>query len=207
MELLFIGLAVGAVASYFIFLSFNKDRSKLKANEQSLILMDKIKSVCKFITVEGDFSEIYHYENLKEKYLSLFLGKKKAIILINAKAHIGFDLSKIRMNSDNQAKKIILTNFPQPELLTVETDFKYYDKREGWANPFTTSDLTDINRDAKNHIIDKIPQSGLFEKARKEALDTILLMEKIVDTIGWKLDYTALTLEKENDAGGKIDKE
>lgn len=207
MELLFIGLAVGAVASYFIFLSFNKDRSKLKADEQSLILMDKIKSVCKFITVEGDFSEIYHYENLKEKYLSLFLGKKKAIILINAKAHIGFDLSKIRMNSDNQAKKIILTNFPQPELLTVETDFKYYDKREGWANPFTTSDLTDINRDAKNHIIDKIPQSGLFEKARKEALDTILLMEKIVDTIGWKLDYTALTLEKENNAGGKIDKE
>lgn len=207
MEFLFIGLAAGAVVSYFIFLSFNKDRSKLKTDEQSLVLMDQIKSVCKFITVEGDFSEIYHYENLKEKYLSLFLGKKKAIILINAKAHIGFDLSKIRMESDNRDKKIILTNFPQPELLTVETDFKYYDKREGWANPFTTSDLTDINRDAKKHIVDKIPQSGLFEKARKEALDTILLMEKIVETIGWKLDYTALTLEKEKDVREKIEKD
>lgn len=89
----------------------------------------------------------------------------------------------------------LLTNFPQPELLTVETDFKYYDKREGWANPFTTSDLTDINRDAKNYIVDKIPQSGLMDQAKKEALDTILLMEKIVETIGWRLDYTALTLE------------
>ncbi len=195
MDLLFIGLAVGAVLAYFIFAGFNKERSRHKTNEQSVILMDKIRSVCKFITVEGDFSEIYHYENLKEKYLSLFLGKKKAIILINAKAHVGFDLSKIKMQSDTREKKIILTEFPQPELLTVETDFKYYDKREGWANPFTTSDLTDINRDAKKHIVDKIPQSGLMEQARKEALDTILLMEKIVETIGWKLDYTALTID------------
>jgi len=195
MELLFIGLAVGAIAAYFIFAAFNKDRSKIKTSEQSVVLMDKIKSVCKFISIEGDFSEIYHYENMKEKYLSLVLGKKKAIVLVTAKAHIGFDLSKIRMDSDNEQKKIILTNFPQPELLTIETDFKYYDKREGWANPFTTSDLTDINRDAKKAIVDKIPQSGLMDQARKEALDTIVLMEKIVETIGWKLDYTALTVE------------
>ena len=198
MEFLFIGLAVGAVVAYFIFARFNKEKSKLKTNEQSLVIMDKIRSVCKFITVEGDFSEVYHYENLKEKYLSLLLGKKKAIVLVNAKAHVGFDLSKVRMNSENEKKTIVLTNFPQPELLTVETDFKYYDKREGLANPFTTSDLTDINRDAKNYIVDKIPQSGLLDQARKEALDTILLMEKIVETIGWKLDYTALTLEDRN---------
>ena len=204
MEFLFIGLAVGAVVAYFIFARFNKEKSKHKTNEQSLVIMDKIRSVCKFITVEGDFSEVYHYENLKEKYLSLLLGKKKAIVLVNAKAHVGFDLSKVRMNSKNEKKTIVLTNFPQPELLTVETDFKYYDKREGWANPFTTSDLTDINRDAKNYIVDKIPQSGLLDQARKEALDTILLMEKIVETIGWKLDYTALTLEDRNQA--KIEK-
>lgn len=192
MEYLFIGLAAGAILAYFIFARFNKFRRKERTDEQSVILIDKIKSVCRLITVEGDFSEIYHYENLKEKYVSLFFGKKKAIILINAKAHIGFDLSKIRMESDNETKKIVLTNFPQPEILTVETDFKYYDKQEGWANPFTTSDLTDITRDAKKHIVDKIPGSGLIEKANKEALGTILLIEKIVETIGWKLDYTAL---------------
>ncbi|MGB8706079.1 MAG: DUF4230 domain-containing protein [Gillisia sp.] len=203
MEYLFIGLAAGAIVAYFIFNRFNKQRGKLRADEQSVILMDKIKSVCKFITVEGDFSEIYHYENLKEKYISLIFGKKKAIILITAKAHVGFDLSKIRMESHNSEKKIVLTDFPEPELLTVETDFKYYDKREGWANPFTTSDLTDINRDAKKHIVDKIPQSGLLDKAKNEALSTILLMEKIVETIGWKLDYTAL--ETAEDHANKIE--
>ena len=108
------------------------------------------------------------------------------------------------MESDNEKKQIILTNFPEPELLTVETDFKYYDKREGWANPFTTSDLTDINRDAKKHIVDKIPESPLFEQARKDALNTVLLMENIVQTIGWKLDYSALILEE--DEQKKIEK-
>ncbi len=200
MEYLLIGLGAGAILAYFIFVRLNKNKNKSRADEQSVILMDKIKSVCKFISVEGDFSEIYHYENLKEKYVSLLLGKKKAIILITAKAHVGFDLSKVRMDSDIENKKIILTNFPKPELLTVETDFKYYDKREGWANPFTTSDLTDISRDSKKHIVDKIPQSGLLEKAAKEALGTILLMEKIVETIGWKLDYTALEIASEEPA-------
>ena len=197
MEYLFIGLAAGAILAYFIFSRLNSHKNRSRSDEQSIILMDKIKSVCKFISVEGDFSEIYHYENLKDKYVSLLLGKKKAIILITAKAHVGFDLSKVRMDSDIENKKIILTNFPKPELLTVETDFKYYDKREGWANPFTTSDLTDISRDSKKHIVDKIPQSGLLEKAEKEALGTILLMEKIVETIGWKLDYSALEVASE----------
>ena len=200
MEYLFLGLGIGAILAYFVFSRLNKQKHRSRADEQSIILMDNIKSVCKFITVEGDFSEIYHYENLKEKYVSLLLGKKKAIILITAKAHVGFDLSKVRMDSDIDNKKIILTNFPKPELLTVETDFKYYDKREGWANPFTTSDLTDISRDSKKHIVDKIPQSGLLEKAEKEALGTILLMEKIVETIGWKLDYSALVLASEEPA-------
>jgi hypothetical protein len=192
MELLFIGVAFGTVIAYFLFLKFSGGRKKEKTQKQSVILMEKIRSVCKFITVEGDFSEIYHYENVKDKWLNLLLGKKKALVLIEAKAHIGFDLTKIKMNADTKTRTITLNNFPQPELLTVETDFKYYDKKEGWANPFTASDLTEINREAKQHIIDKIPSSGLLTEASSQALETIKLMEKLVETINWKLDFTAL---------------
>ena len=192
MEYLFIGLAVGAVVAYFLFVRFSGDRKREKVNTQSVILMEKIRSVCKFITVEGDFSEIFYYENVKDKWLNLLLGKKKALVLIEAKAHIGFDLTKVKMDADTKSRTIILTNFPQPELLTIETDFKYYDKKEGWANPFTASDLTEINQEAKKHIVDKIPESGLFNEASKQALETIQLMEKLVETINWKLDYSAL---------------
>lgn len=197
MELLFIGLAAGSILAYLIFSRFSRGRKKEDATTQSVVLMEKIRSVCKFITVEGDFAEIYHYKNVKDRWINLFLGSKKALILIDAKAYIGFDLTKIRMNPDVKNRTIFLTNFPQPELLSIETDFKYYDKREGWANPFTSGDLTEINREAKQHIIDKIPESGLFEEASNQALETVKLMQNLVETIGWKLDYTALLKPEE----------
>lgn len=196
MELLFLGLAGGAIVAYLIFNFFNKSRRKEKDQQQSTVLMDKIRAVCKFITVEGDFSEIYHYKNVKDKWVNLFLGSKKALILIEAKAHVGFDLTKIKMHSDLANKTILLSNFPQPELLTIETDFKYYDKQEGWANPFTSTDLTDINREAKQYIVEKIPESGLLQEASNQAMETILLIEKLVETINWKLDYSALEIDE-----------
>lgn len=195
--MLFIGLAAGAVIAYFVYGAFAKAKKKENASEQSVVLMERIRSVCKFITVEGDFSEIYHYENVKDKVLNLLLGKKKAIVLITAKAHIGFDLTQIRMDSNPERKTILLNNFPQPEIMSIETDFKFYDKKEGWANYFTSDDLTDVNQKAKQHIIDKVPDSGLIEQARTEAMETIKLMEKLTETIGWKLDYSALVLETE----------
>ena len=33
-----------------------------------------------------------------------------------------------------------------------------------------------------------------MDNARKEALQTVLIMEKIVETIGWTLDYSALKI-------------
>ena len=194
--LFFLGLALGAIASFFIFKFFFKGGKKENRQEQSVVLMEKIRSVCKFITVEGDFSEIYHYQNVKDKIANFLLGKKKAIILIKAKAHIGFDLTKIEMDSDPDAKTITLRNFPQPRILSIETDFSYYDKSEGWANYFTSDDLTEVTRNAKQHIIDKVPESGLIEQAKKEAIMAIKMMEGLAATIGWKLDYNALVLDQ-----------
>lgn len=198
MELLFLGLAIGGILAYFLYARFARKGNRSNAKTQSVVLMERIRTVCKFITVEGDFSEIYHYESLKKKWVEKLLGTKKAIVLIDAKAHIGFDLTKVKMDADDKNKTIKLYAFPQPQILSIETDFKYYDKKEGWANPFTSTDLTDINREAKQHIIDKVPESGLYQEAKQQALDTVQLMQKLVETIGWKLDYNALLIEDES---------
>lgn len=171
---------------------------KKRTNSQSVILLDKIKKVCKFITVEGDFAEIYHYEDVKERFLKLVTSKKKALVVINAKAHVGFDLSKIKMESDTKTKTVKLYHFPQPEVLSVETDLNYYDKKDGMFNKFEASDLTELHNEAKIHIMNKVPESGLFIVAKQEALEAISLIENIVQTIGWSLDYSALKIEDNN---------
>ena len=196
----FMGLILGAITMYWMFSLFRKKKRKELTEHQSTVLLEKIKSVCKLISVEGDFAEIYKYENTKERFLSLVSSKKKALIVINAKAQIGYDLQKIFMHADNEKKKIILTNFPEPEVISIEPELEFYDIQNGLFNTFTPNDLTSLNKEAKKHILEKIPESGLMDTAKREAVEAVLLIEKIVETIGWKLDYTALKIpEKQKD--------
>jgi hypothetical protein len=197
MELIILGLIVGLGISYLISQKFSLSKKKSLSEKQSVILLDKIKKVSKLITVEGDFSEIYHHENTKEKFWGSIVSTKKAIILITAKAHIGFDFRKIKMHSDIKNKQIILSDFPSPEVLSIETDTKFYDIQNGYLNKFDTKDLTTLNKEAKEHVLNKIPNSNLIQLANKEALEAIVLMENLVETIGWKLDYTALKTGKD----------
>ncbi|MDC6387478.1 DUF4230 domain-containing protein [Maribacter sp. PR1] len=190
----FLGLILGGISMYWLFSLFRKRQSKEITTHQSTVLMEKIRSVCKLISVEGDFAEVYKYENTRERFMNLLISKKRALIVIKAKAQIGYDLSKILMHADEGKKKIILSNFPQPEILSVEPELEFYDIKNGLFNLFTPDDLTSLNLEAKKHIREKIPESGLMDTAKKEALQSVLLIEKLVETIGWKLDYSALKI-------------
>ena len=193
-----LGLFLGAIITYWVLKYIKIQKMKDRTNSQSVIIMERIRKVWKLITVEGEFAEIYHYENTKERFMSMVSSKKKAILLINAKAYVGYDLSKIKMEAVNEKKVIKLTDFPEPEILSLETDLKYYDKKEGLFNKFDSTDLTELNSQAKEHVLLKIPDSGLFDTAKSEALEAVLLIENIVETIGWTLDYQDLLLVKNN---------
>ncbi|PIB38721.1 DUF4230 domain-containing protein [Maribacter sp. 4G9] len=194
----FLGLILGGISMYWLFSLFRKKQSKEITTHQSTVLLEKIRSVCKLISVEGDFAEVYKYENTRERFMSLLSSKKKALIVIKAKAQIGYDLNKILMHADTGKRKIILSNFPEPEVLSIEPDLEFYDIKNGLFNTFTPDDLTSLNTEAKKHIREKIPESGLMETAKKEALQSVLLIEKIVETIGWKLDYSALQISEKD---------
>ena len=191
-----LGIILGAILMYWLFSIFRKKKNKEITEHQSVVLLERIKSVCKLISVEGDFAEIYKYENTKERFMSLVSSKKKALIVINAKAQIGYDLQKILMHANNEKKQIILTNFPEPQVLSIEPELEFYDIQNGLFNAFTPSDLTSLNQEAIKHIREKIPQSGLMETARKEAMEAVLLIEKLVETIGWSVDYSAIQLKQ-----------
>lgn len=107
-----LGTIFGALAALGVFTYIKHLQAKKLANSQSVELLDKIKKVCKFITVEGDFAEIYHYEDVKERFLKLVSSRKKALVVVNAKAYVGFDLSKIQLDSNPKNKTVLLNHFP-----------------------------------------------------------------------------------------------
>jgi len=161
----FLGIIIGVLVTLGGVTYFKGLQKKKLANSQSVILLEKITS------------------------------KKKALVVINAKAHVGFDFSKVKMEANANSKTVVLQHFPRPEVLSIETNLNYYDKKDGYFNKFEATDLTELHSEAKKHIQDKIPESGLYEIAGKEAIETILLIENIVQTIGWKLDYSSLNVE------------
>ncbi|UJH68530.1 DUF4230 domain-containing protein [Allomuricauda sp. SCSIO 65647] len=190
----FLGLILGAIIMYWLYSLFNRKKRKEMVEHQSTVILDKIKSVCKLVSVEGDFAEIYRYESTKESFFNMLSSKKKALIVINAKAQIGYDLQKLKLSAHTDKKSIVLSEFPEPEILSIEPELQFYDIKSGLFNTFSPNDLTELNQRAKEHIKEKIPESGLMDTAKREALQAVLLIEKIVETIGWKLDYSALEI-------------
>jgi len=111
---LLLGLLIGALLMYWGYALLNRKKEKEITVQQSTMLLEKVRSVCKLISVEGDFAEIYRYENRKEHFMNLFSSKKKALIVINAKAHIGYDFKTLKMSADPDNRTIVLGNFPPP---------------------------------------------------------------------------------------------
>ena len=126
-----LAVLIGGIASYFLYDFIGKKQAEKRTVRQSHLLLDKIKSVCKLTTVEGDFSEIYHYENKSAHFLRMLSSKKRALVVIKAKASVGYNLKKLRLEANKDTKQVRILHFPQPEILTVETDLTYYDKKDG----------------------------------------------------------------------------
>ena len=86
----FLGIIIGALVSLGIVTYVKSIKKKKLVNSQSVLLLDKIKKVCKFITVEGDFAEIYHYEDVKERFL-----KMSQVTFTNFAGRVSIDCLKI----------------------------------------------------------------------------------------------------------------
>jgi len=187
---LIIGAAIVAGLAYFFRNMFVKDKSE----QQSVILLEKIRSVSKLITIESDFTEILHHKDTKSMLLNMFSSDKKAIVLANSKVMVGFDMKQIRIKPYPKNKTLELIHFPPPQVMSIETHLDYYDITNGLFNKFEASDLTKLNQKVRENVETKIPQSGILNTAHEKALETIKMIENIVDTFGWKLDYHQMEL-------------
>ena len=191
-----LGFIVGALVLSIYYLFSKKSFFKSKAKEQSVILLEKMRSVSKLITVEGNLNEVMHFKDEKSSLLNMVSSTKKAIVMANAKVFIGFDMKKMEFKANSDKQIIKVTAFPEPEVLSMETHLDFYDIQNGLFNKFDASELTDLNKKVKQNFRDKIPESDLLHSAKIKALDSLRIMEEMVSTFGWKLKYDTVEKEK-----------
>ena len=178
-------IAVGALV--FFATSYYYTVGKVTAEEQSQVLMEKIKAVTKLVTVEGYFSEIYDYEDYWSYDLSPF--RKKALIRVKAKVSVGYDLTKMSIEALPEQKMLIISDLPDPSIISIDHDLDYYDITEGTFNTFSEEDYTMLNKNAKDKIKQAAIGSDLFLAAETQSNNMLDLVKFMVEGAGWKLQF------------------
>jgi len=82
-------------------------------------------------------------------------------------------------------KKIKLVSFPEPEILSIESDYKYYNFDEGIFNMLSREDLTRIQANGKKQVEAAAIKSDL-PKMAAEQMRTLLI--EVMQSKNWQLE-------------------
>ncbi|OLY94742.1 DUF4230 domain-containing protein [Cnuella takakiae] len=181
--LLLIGLLLGALVTFLVWKLKGKS-SKSIVHESSHTVVEGIRKVFKVVLVEGVFNELYNYEETK-KLFGFLPSTKRALVIIEAKVLVGYDFSKCEWEADEQTRKIKLVSFPDPEILSIEPDYKYYNFDEGMFNLLNRDDLTRIQSNGKKQVELAALKSDLPRMAA-EQMRTMLT--EVVQAKQWQLE-------------------
>lgn len=182
--LLIPGILIGALIAYLVFLLINRNKNEDSVRSESHTVAESIKKVFKIVVAEGQLNDVYNYENTK-KLLKFIPLTKKALIIVKARVMIGYDIEKCRWLFDQQTKTISLLEFPQPEILSIETDFNYYHFEEEFFNLISRKDLQLMQELGKEQIRNAALQSSLMKIAADQMK---LLLQEVVSVHNWRIE-------------------
>lgn len=151
------------------------------------VLLEQIRDVAKLVTNEGDFMEIYAYEDYWGYDISPL--RKKALVRATGHALVGFDLDQIEMDIREDDRIIVLGRLPQPDILALEVEIDYYDLTQGTFNAFEAADLTRIETDVRAKMHEKVIQSDLFRQARVRMGLFYNTITALAEQTGWTIRY------------------
>lgn len=163
--MLVLGLVLGGIITFL--LSKRMSSTPVVVSESSHTIAESMRKVFKVVSAEGHFNEIYNYEETT-KLFNFIPSKKKALVIVQAKVLVGYDFEKFKWEIDEEKRKVKLLNFPAPQILSTETDYKYYNIEEQFFNLFSKDDLAKIQQNGKRQVIEAAKKSHLPEVAAEQ---------------------------------------
>lgn len=184
-------LVLGFLLVFFLFKNCSDEPAQETHTEEATVLLERIEKVTKLITVEGYFSEVYKYKDYYKYDISLL--RKQALMRIQAKVSVGYDLSGLDITVDESNKKVIMVFPDSAQILSVEHDLDYYDISEGTFNSFDKDDYNKLNASAKDFIREKAMQSDLFDTAGAQLEDMVDIIRALVSASDYTLEVIPLS--------------
>ena len=193
--MLVFGLVLGGAIAFLASKKFGS--SPTIVSENSYTIAESMRKVFKVVSAEGHFNEIYNYEETT-KLFNFIPSKKKALVIVQAKILVGYDFEKFQWEVDSDNKKVKLLHFPPPEILSTETDYKYYNIEEQIYNLFSREDLENIQKNSKNLVIEAAKKSHLPEVAAEQMK---MLLTELLGTKNYELENPFAITENNKQLG------
>ena len=191
------GFLVGLLVMGVLFFLYRKFTSKnTDVETEATTIMKSVESISKLMVLEGNFTETYTYQENSKIFFDLIPQEKKAIIILNAKVLVGYDLKKMVIFIDKENKRVVIEKLPKEEI-NIIPDLKFYDIQ---ASTFTSFDKNDINKvqaDAKHKIEQQIEKSSLKIQARPRLIENLGSLVNISRAIGWTVEDKTNSIENE----------
>jgi len=174
-----------------------RNKSNQQLDYQSTLIETQLKNVSKLVVSEGNYSQIMTFKD-QQKYMMEFISfEKKAMMVVNTKVTVAYDLKKMVYKIDKENKTIEIVSIPKEEI-NISPEIKFYDVEQSVFNPFTGDDFNKISAKVKKDLkakMDSSPQKANAENRLISELSHIFFLTK---DLGWTLTYKGEKINEEN---------
>src|SRR5688572_7206925 len=91
-------IAVVVLLGIWYFFSAKQEREELRASSE--LIQKQVQQVGKLIVTEGYYSKVFTFKNSQSLFLNFWTSDKKALVVVNAKATVEYDLRQLETEID-----------------------------------------------------------------------------------------------------------
>jgi hypothetical protein len=160
---------------------------------ESALIASQIEQVSKLVVTEGHFAEVFSYADSRELFGPFFTAEKRALVVVNARVTVSYDLSRLSYRLDSLNRTLYLEKVPEPEI-RIDPDIEYYDVSADYFNPFEAEDYNKVKSRVIASIEKKVENSTLRRNAQNRLLSELAEFYVLTRSLGWTLVYQDQTL-------------
>ena len=197
MKKLIIGIII-AVLVVFAYQNFKDRKYKKTELAQTTAQIEKdVKKVIKLVVIESSYAQIFTYKNTQNVFMGL-TAKKKAILAVNTKATVAYDLAQLQYEIMSDKKVLRITQVPEAEL-NIYPEFDFYDVSQDYLNQFEADDYNEIKKRVTKQIRKKIEKSAVMQNAENRLASELQKLFILTNSLGWTLEYHKQPIQSEKE--------
>ncbi|PZW41529.1 uncharacterized protein DUF4230 [Mesonia algae] len=192
---------LGVVVTIIVFFGYqyfvDKKDNKTELAQTSALIEKEVKNVSKLVVTESSYAQIFTYKNTENVFLGI-TAKKKAILAVNTKATVAYDLAQMQYEVLTEDKVLRITKIPKPEL-NIYPEFDFYDVTQDYLNQFKADDYNVIKKRVTKQIKEKIEKSAVMQNAENRLVSELQKLFILTNSLGWTLEYHKQPIQSEKE--------